>query len=85
MAALVAAGFGVCIAPASVAALRVRGTVMHRLLPDTKPTALFLCTPAEPRGEPIVSFVKFVLSEMRVHSETDAERKVSKRERERRR
>ena len=85
MAALVAAGFGVCIAPASVAGLRVRGTVMHRLLPDTKPTALFLCTAAEPRAEPIASFIKFVLSEMRDHSDPTAERMVSKRERERRR
>ncbi len=79
MAALVGAGFGVCIAPASVAALRVRGTVMHRLLPDTKPTALFLCTPADSRAEPIVAFVKFVLSEMRDNSTADADRKTATR------
>ena len=40
IAALVAAGFGISIAPASVAALRVRGTVMHRLLPATTAGAL---------------------------------------------
>jgi DNA-binding transcriptional LysR family regulator len=65
MAALVAAGFGISIAPASVAALRVRGTAMHRLLPATKPTALFLCTVAEPQSEPVRAFTRFVLSEMK--------------------
>jgi DNA-binding transcriptional LysR family regulator len=65
IAALVAAGFGISIAPASVAALRVKGTVMHRLLPDTRPTALFLCTPAGSQSEPITAFTRFVLAEMR--------------------
>lgn len=65
IAALVAAGFGVSIAPASVAALRVRGTVMHRLLPAKKPTALFLCTAADSRSESVDAFTRFVLGAMR--------------------
>ncbi|MGH7616115.1 MAG: hypothetical protein ACREPM_02695 [Gemmatimonadaceae bacterium] len=50
------------IAPASVGALRVRGTVMHRLLPATQPTTLFLCTAADTRSEPVDAFIRFVLA-----------------------
>ena len=64
IAALVAAGFGVSIAPASVAALRVRGTVMHRLLPATQPTALYLSTAADSRSEYVAAFTRFLLAEM---------------------
>lgn len=65
IAALVAAGFGISIAPASVAPLHVRGTVMRRLLPKTQPTALFLCTPANSQAEAVLAFTKFVASSMR--------------------
>lgn len=65
IAALVAAGFGISIAPASVAALHVRGTVMRRLLPATLPTALFLCTPTDSQSEPVRSFGDFIVSAMR--------------------
>ena len=64
IAALVSAGFGLSIAPASVAALRVRGTVMHRLLPATKPTALYLSTAVESQSEPLVAFTRFIVAEM---------------------
>jgi DNA-binding transcriptional LysR family regulator len=66
MAGLVASGLGVSIAPASVGALRVRGTVMRQLLPDTRPTALFLCSgPSAARSEPIAAFCQHVLAGMR--------------------
>ena len=64
IAALVAAGFGISIAPSSVAALRVRGTVVRRLLPATKPTALFLCTAGVSMSEPVTTFVQFALRAM---------------------
>jgi DNA-binding transcriptional LysR family regulator len=72
IAALVAAGFGISIAPESVGGLRVRGTVMHRLLPATKPTALFLCTLVGARSEPIVAFSRFVVREMQRNGNSTA-------------
>lgn len=64
IAALVAAGFGISIAPSSVAALRVRGTVVRRLRPATTRTALFLCTAGESMSEPVAAFVEFALRAM---------------------
>jgi DNA-binding transcriptional LysR family regulator len=71
IAALVAAGFGISIAPASVAPLHVRGTVMRRLLPKTQPTALFLCTPANSQAVAVLAFTRFVASSMRRSSASD--------------
>jgi DNA-binding transcriptional LysR family regulator len=65
MAALVASGFGISIAPASVAAIRVRGTVMRRLIPSIRPTALFLCTPSNSDSDAVRAFTDFVFRSMR--------------------
>jgi DNA-binding transcriptional LysR family regulator len=64
IAALVAAGFGISIAPASVAGVRVRGSTMRRLTPAENRTALYLCTPAESTSEPLRSFARFIAAEM---------------------
>jgi DNA-binding transcriptional LysR family regulator len=74
IAALVAAGFGISIAPASVTALRVRGSVVRRLLPATKPTALFVCTAAESNSDVVTTFVEFVVETMRVRETAGAGR-----------
>jgi len=65
MAALVAAGFGVSIAPASVAGLRVRGSTMRRLLPEADRTALYLCTPANAGSDALGAFARFIIAQMR--------------------
>ncbi|MGH7615722.1 MAG: LysR family transcriptional regulator [Gemmatimonadaceae bacterium] len=64
IAALVAAGFGVSIAPASVAGIRVAGSTLRRLSPSENRTALYLCAPAAPTSEPLRLFTRFVTSAM---------------------
>lgn len=64
IAALVAAGFGISIAPASVSGIRVTGSTLRRLLPSENRTALYLCTPAAPTSDALRLFVRFVKATM---------------------
>jgi len=58
--ALVAAGFGVAIAPASVARLRLAGAVARALRPPVRRAALFLCHPREGVSRQAVAFIEFM-------------------------
>jgi DNA-binding transcriptional LysR family regulator len=64
IAALVAAGFGLSIAPGSVGRLRIRGAVMRPIRPMTLRAALFLCYSAESASPALRSFSRFVGLEM---------------------
>jgi DNA-binding transcriptional LysR family regulator len=58
--ALVAAGFGVAIAPASVARLRLVGATARPLRPSVRRAALFLCHTREALSRPAAAFIEFM-------------------------
>lgn len=58
--ALVAAGFGVAIAPASVGRLRLTGAVTRPLRPSVRRAVLFLCHTREAVSRPAAAFIEFV-------------------------
>jgi DNA-binding transcriptional LysR family regulator len=57
---LVAAGFGVAIAPAGVARLRLSGAVTRPLRPSVRRAALFLCYPRSGVSRPAAAFIDFL-------------------------
>jgi DNA-binding transcriptional LysR family regulator len=61
---LVAAGFGVSIAPASVGRLRLLGTVVRPLRPSVERAALFLCHTREAIPRPAAEFIAFMLASL---------------------
>jgi len=58
---LVAAGFGVSVAPAGVGRLRLPGAVARPLLPAVRRAALFLCHTREAVPRPAATFIEFML------------------------
>jgi DNA-binding transcriptional LysR family regulator len=62
---LVAAGFGVSIAPAGIAHVRTRGAVVRPLQPSIPRAVLFLCSRREPGGSAAAAFAKFVIARAR--------------------
>jgi|SRR5215469_1368703 len=62
--ALVAAGLGISIAPASVAALNIHGAVMRAIPSSTYRAALFLCHTTEQRQAPIRALADFIVAAM---------------------
>ena len=63
--ALVARGLGISIAPQSVAALGIRGTIVRRLSAAGQRAVLFVCYPSDAAPEPTRSFVGFARSHLR--------------------
>jgi DNA-binding transcriptional LysR family regulator len=59
---LVAAGFGVSIAPRGIANLRPRGVVFRPFRPSVQRAVLFLCRPADLERPAVTAFARFVLS-----------------------
>ncbi len=63
--ALVAGGLGISIAPQSVAALGIRGTIVRRLSAAGQRAVLFVCYPSDAAPELTRSFVGFARSHLR--------------------
>jgi DNA-binding transcriptional LysR family regulator len=72
--ALVAAGFGVAIAPAGVARLRLPGAVTRPLRPSLRRAALFLCYAHATVSRSVAAFIEFMATSPALAGALDGQR-----------